>query len=158
MLSASHMICQHSVSNISYQNLTLYDVQNAIYVTQYYCPSSQHPGACQNFSNSSGVSSPFPTSLFRSLQCFTLGGFCWEPVAIKDISFDQVRGTHLDSRPGQLLCSDSTPCTGLKLSGIDLKHVQTGKKANGTWFVWKAHGVASNVAPPLSLPPANSQY
>jgi polygalacturonase len=152
-----------TVKNISYYNLTVTDVKNAVLITQYYCPSSQHPGACRNYTNSS--------------------------VAISDISIQKLHGTHLDDRPGQILCSDTTACTGLRLADIDLERAvkrrgtgtgvvrQTGLAerarhpagagagadagagagahtgiTQGGWFVWNAHGVASNVTPPLSLP------
>eukprot|EP00056_Hartaetosiga_gracilis_P007605 m.110390 g.110390 ORF g.110390 m.110390 type:complete len:439 (+) comp12745_c0_seq2:864-2180(+) len=111
-----------AVSNISYINLYVEDVINAIFITQYYCPSSQHPDKCKNYTAA---------------------------VAISDISFFNISGTHVDEHAGILWCSDSIPCENIILEDVNL--VRAYDPSGDSFNCWEAQGLARNVSPPSCL-------
>lgn len=126
------------VANVTYENITMHRVGLPILITQYYCPGSQHPGACPNLT---GV------------------------VRIENVTIKNVTGTHTGDLAGQFLCSD-TPrsCEGLRLENVHLSAASTadpdGKsdvilEASGAavppssnrFECWKAVGSSMNVTP-----------
>lgn len=111
-----------AVRNITYRNLTFHDVAEPILITQYYCPHSQHPGDCKNYSAA---------------------------VSISDVSISMVTGTHTGEYAGELLCSDSIPCTNVTLSDINLLPSVSGK--SNSFRCWKCNGHAERVSPPACL-------
>eukprot|EP00055_Hartaetosiga_balthica_P001785 m.1859 g.1859 ORF g.1859 m.1859 type:complete len:422 (-) comp1651_c0_seq1:155-1420(-) len=106
------------VSNITYDGLVVEEVTNSILITQYYCPSSQHPSKCQNFSAA---------------------------VKISNITMNNITGTHVDTHAGILWCSDSIPCAGINLTNINL--TRTFDPSGDSFNCWQAHGTAHNVSP-----------
>ncbi|EDQ89542.1 uncharacterized protein MONBRDRAFT_8071 [Monosiga brevicollis MX1] len=108
-----------SVTNITYRHLRVQDSDHVIFITQYYCPSSQHSDPCKNYTDA---------------------------VVISNIIFDDVTGTFQDSSPGQLLCSDTFPCSNVTLRDVNLQ----GNSKHYTWDCWQVHGQATNVTPPIT--------
>eukprot|EP00045_Choanoeca_perplexa_P004735 m.40201 g.40201 ORF g.40201 m.40201 type:complete len:411 (+) comp12732_c0_seq1:36-1268(+) len=112
------------VSNITYDTLRTDKTRNTIFVTQYYCPHSQHSAPCKNATAA---------------------------VNITKLTFRNIQGTYVDTYAGQLLCSDSIPCQGIVLDDIQLtqtrlSHVDEVTQGSG-WACWKVHGSSSNVTP-----------
>ena len=114
-----------NVSAITYENLTLIDVENAILIDQYYCPGSQkHPDGqthCKNYS---------------------------QGVHISSVEFRNITGTHSDALAGKLACSDTVPCTDIVMDDVRLR--RTGGHSwpsPDRWLCWQAHGSMTDVVP-----------
>eukprot|EP01009_Symbiontida_sp_KSa7_P008197 NODE_553_length_876_cov_760.876663_g422_i0.p1 GENE.NODE_553_length_876_cov_760.876663_g422_i0~~NODE_553_length_876_cov_760.876663_g422_i0.p1 ORF type:complete len:250 (-),score=15.07 NODE_553_length_876_cov_760.876663_g422_i0:58-807(-) len=108
---------QGLVEDILYVNFTMIGVANSLFITQFYCPHSQHPKPCKNQPKA---------------------------VTIRNITFEHIHGTHRDSHAGQFLCSDPVPCRGIKLLDIDMAGVGGAKN---DFSCKNAHGIAVNVHP-----------
>ncbi len=106
--------------NITYQNLTLIDVNNAILIDQYYCPGSQkHPDGqthCKNYSSA---------------------------VKVSGVVFKHIVGTHGDSTAGRFACSDTVPCE-FQMLDVNLSRNDGGEQQ---WECWSARGIMTNVVP-----------
>ncbi|KAF9681459.1 hypothetical protein SADUNF_Sadunf05G0003700 [Salix dunnii] len=105
-----------SVSKITFHNIHMETVRNPIIIDQYYCLTRN----CTNQTSS---------------------------VYISDILYTNIKGTYdVRSPPLHLACSDSVPCTDLKLSEIELLPAQGQFMANP--FCWNAYG--NLTIPPVS--------
>lgn len=106
-----------SVSKITFHNIHMETVRNPIIIDQYYCQT-------RNCSNQTSA------------------------VYISDILYTNIKGTYdIRSPPLHLACSDSVPCTNLRLSEIELLPAQGQFMANP--FCWNAYGTMQN----LTIPP-----
>ena len=107
--------------NITYTNLTLIDVDNAILIDQFYCPGSQkHPDGkthCKNWSSA---------------------------VQVSDILFSDIVGTHRDDQAGRLACSETVPCNNIHLVNVQL--TRTGNQSDH-WECSAVHGSMRNCVP-----------
>eukprot|EP01084_Bolivina_argentea_P197839 338939_1 len=109
------------IRNVTYKNMTFYDVPMPIYITQYYCPHSQHPGNCTN----STVN-----------------------VNISDITFEQFFGTQSGGFAGQFECSDSLPCSKITLRDVNISSTDNG---GNKWSCWQVEqSTKTNVVPPIT--------
>ena len=76
-------------------------------------------------------------------------------MTIKDILFSGIEGTQSGGLAGQLYCSDTVPCTHIKMENIDIRAGdmdQPWEGGNG-FECWRAFGEASNISPPSCLIP-----
>ncbi|KAL6661924.1 hypothetical protein ACP70R_001308 [Stipagrostis hirtigluma subsp. patula] len=78
-------------SNITFEDITMADVSNPIFIDQQYCPHR----------HCSDVDKP-------SL------------VQISDVTFKRIEGTSRSRVAVQLRCSEDRPCTGVRLDGVNL--------------------------------------
>jgi polygalacturonase len=109
------------VSNITYENIHMIKAGVPIRITQYYCPSSQHPDSCPNMT---GV------------------------VRIQDVTIRNVTGTHSGIWAGKFLCSDSSgSCQNLVLENVHLAADRPAPTSSNRFLCWKAHGEATDVTP-----------
>ncbi|KAJ4847180.1 hypothetical protein Tsubulata_040885 [Turnera subulata] len=89
---------------ITFQNITVTDVQVPIILDQFYCPE----GGCANQTKA---------------------------VKISDISFIDIRGTTSSEKAMTILCSDTSPCTNVRLEHINIT------SASGKPIVSQTHNV-----------------
>lgn len=94
-------------SHITYENVEMINAENPILINQFYCTSA---AACKNQRSA---------------------------VKIQDVTYKNIHGTSATAAAIQLMCSDSVPCTNIKLSNVSLKHT-SGKVA--TCVDKNAHG------------------
>ncbi|KAJ6756988.1 hypothetical protein OIU74_026279 [Salix koriyanagi] len=108
-----------SVSKISFHNIQMETVRNPIIIDQYYCQTK----TCTNQTSA---------------------------VHISDIMYTSIKGTYdVRSPPLHLACSDSVPCTNLKIAEIELLPARGQIVANP--FCWNAYGEMQNLTiPPIS--------
>ncbi|KAH8507143.1 hypothetical protein H0E87_009597 [Populus deltoides] len=108
-----------SVSKITFHNIHMETVRNPIIIDQYYCQT-------RNCTNQTSA------------------------VYISDILYTNIKGTYdIRSPPLHLACSDSVPCTNLRLSEIELLPAHGQFMANP--FCWNAYGAMQN----LTIPPVS---
>ncbi|KAK8717030.1 hypothetical protein V6N13_044314 [Hibiscus sabdariffa] len=70
-------------------------------------------------------------------------------VEVSGINYVNIRGTYT-VQPVHFACSDSTPCSGVSLSTIELKPVQENHNLYGP-FCWEAYGeLETTTEPPIS--------
>lgn len=72
----------------------------------------------------------------------------WQPdgLQVQNITYTNIRGTSATSVAVKFDCSENQPCTGIKMSGIDLRST-SGEDAKSECI--NAHGSASDdVKPP----------
>ena len=116
------------VTNITYEDIRMVNAGLPIYITQFYCPGSQHKGACPN---KTGV------------------------VQVHGVTIRNVSGTHRGDYAGEFLCSD-TPgsCKNLVMENVHLEADRSGVPPSSNRFLcWKAHGEATDVTPASCLTP-----
>ena len=83
-----------AVTNVTFQNITMTDVTNPIVINQFYCDrQNAGPDTCKE--------QP-------------------QGVAIKDITFQDIRGTTNYTNGVSIQCSNSVPCQGITLKDIAL--------------------------------------
>lgn len=109
------------VQNITYEDIVMIKAGLPVLITQYYCPGSQHKGACPNMT---GV------------------------VQIRDVVIRNVTGTHGGDYAGEILCSD-TPrsCENIVLDSVHLVADRPAPPSSNRFLCWKAHGSAKDVFP-----------
>lgn len=98
-------------SHITYENVEMINAENPILINQFYCTSAT---ACKNQRSA---------------------------VKIEDVTFKNIHGTSATTAAIQLMCSDSVPCSNIKLSNVFLK-LTSGKVA--TCVNKNANGYYSN--------------
>ena len=110
-----------AVSNITFRNVRFEAVEYPILIDQYYCPSSQHPNPCSNYT---------------------------ETVNISQITFEDFYGFQTNGHCGEFKCSDSIPCTDIVLKNVTIKPQEDG--AENQWDCWQVmDGRADRVEPPI---------
>ncbi|GAV79199.1 Glyco_hydro_28 domain-containing protein [Cephalotus follicularis] len=106
-----------SVSSITFNNIFMDQVRNPIIIDQYYCITKNCPNQTA-------------------------------AVHINGILYTNIRGTYnIRSPPMSFACSDSTPCTNLTLSEVELLPAQGNILADP--FCWNAYGDTET----LNIPP-----
>ena len=73
-------------------------------------------------------------------------------VTIKDIMFSGIEGTQRGGLAGQIYCSDTVPCTHIKMENISITPFG-GLGAENRFQCWRAFGEATSVSPPSCLIP-----
>ncbi|KAG4167150.1 hypothetical protein ERO13_A13G177250v2 [Gossypium hirsutum] len=133
-ISVSDSVIQHSnngiriktwqggsgcVSKVEFSNIHMEAVQNPIIIDQYYCLT-------KNCSNQTSA------------------------VVINDISYSNIKGSFdVRSPPMSFACSDSIPCTNLKLTQVELLPAAKGRTVANP-FCWNAYGtVLKQTIPPI---------
>ena len=107
-----------AVSGITYDGVSMTNVQHPIVVNQFYCPHSQHPGPCTNSSRAVNAS---------------------------QITFRNISGTTSEPIAAMLDCSDASPCAGITLENIDIRPADPRRSTR--MECWQAYGTATNVTP-----------
>ncbi|XP_010418948.1 PREDICTED: polygalacturonase At1g48100-like [Camelina sativa] len=106
-----------SVSRIVFSNILMVNVRNPIMIDQYYCQTKN----CTNQTSA---------------------------VIISDILYANIKGTYdLRSPPMHFGCSDSVPCTNLRLMDVDLFPSKGQLLENP--FCWNAYGSMQITVPPV---------
>ena len=83
------------VRNVTFTNLDVRAVGQPLVVDQFYCPASQHPGACANETDA---------------------------VEVSDVTVSGLTGWHTSGVAAMLHCSQSKPC-GVVVTGLDVRSV-----------------------------------
>ena len=83
------------VRNVTFSNLDVRGVAHPFVLDQFYCPASQHPGACANETDA---------------------------VEVSDVTVSGLTGWHTSGVAAMLHCSQSKPC-GVIATGIDVRSV-----------------------------------
>ena len=118
------------IHNITYRNIQFMNVDNPIRINQYYCPSSQHPGQCKNYSTN---------------------------VHIHDILFENFSGTQHEGYCGEILCSDTVHCDHITLKNITIKPFESND--SNSWSCWEVDdGIADNVKPSIQGVSSNCKF
>ncbi|XP_010544140.1 PREDICTED: polygalacturonase At1g48100 [Tarenaya hassleriana] len=106
-----------TVSRIVFSNILMDNVRNPIIIDQYYCQTKN----CTNQTSA---------------------------VLVSDVLYAHIKGTYnLKSPPMHFACSDSVPCTDLKLADVELFPSKGQILANP--FCWNAYGSVQT----LTIPP-----
>lgn len=106
-----------SVSRIVFSNILMVNVRNPIMIDQYYCQTKN----CANQTSA---------------------------VVISDVLYANIKGTYdLRSPPMHFGCSDSVPCTNLRLVDVDLFPSKGQLLENP--FCWNAYGSMQITVPPV---------
>ncbi|CAI9101350.1 OLC1v1038651C1 [Oldenlandia corymbosa var. corymbosa] len=106
-----------SVSKVTFSNIVMDTVRNPIIIDQYYCDTK----GCKNQTSA---------------------------VYISDVIYANIKGTYdVRSPPMHLACSDSSPCTNITMSEVELYPAQGVKFLDA--FCWKAYGALKT----LTIPP-----
>nr|CAB3473054.1 unnamed protein product [Digitaria exilis] len=119
-----------AVSGVEFAGVQLQNVRSCIVIDQYYCLLGN---GCANQSSA---------------------------VRVAGVAFRDVRGTYNPRSGGggapiRLACSDAVPCTGITMSGVELRPVVGGGGDGGVgaWpaepYCWNAYGVVET----LTVPP-----
>ncbi|KAG0583645.1 hypothetical protein KC19_3G151500 [Ceratodon purpureus] len=112
--------------NFEFRNIQLTNVSNPIIIDQYYCPPSQTREACTNQTDN---------------------------VHIDLVKFTNIWGTSASAVAVKLACSESVPCTNIRLKDINITRVNGGS-ARSTCT--DAFGTAQGIQIPPSCIPTNS--
>ncbi|KAM7259321.1 hypothetical protein ACFE04_015062 [Oxalis oulophora] len=105
------------VSGISFENIQMQNVLNVMNIDQYYCMSKE----CQNQTSA---------------------------VYVTDVSYINIKGTYdVRSPPMHFACSDTVPCTNIKLAEVELLP-EEGELLEDP-FCWNAYGTGQA----LTIPP-----
>lgn len=107
------------MSKVEFSNIHMEAVRNPIIIDQYYCLT-------KNCSNQTSA------------------------VVINDISYSNIKGSFdVRSPPMSFACSDSIPCTNLKLTQVELLPAAKGRTVANP-FCWNAYGtVLKQTIPPV---------
>nr|CAB3477091.1 unnamed protein product [Digitaria exilis] len=117
-----------AVSGVEFAGVQLQNVRSCIVIDQYYCLLGN---GCANQSSA---------------------------VRVAGVAFRDVRGTYNPrggGAPIRLACSDAVPCTGITMSGVELRPVVGGGGDGGVGarpaepYCWNAYGVVET----LTVPP-----
>lgn len=106
-----------TVSDFTYDNITMVNVSYPILIDQEYCPFS----SCTESEPST--------------------------VKIQGVKYSNIKGTSSTPEMIKFVCSAAYPCEGVQLSNIDLTYSGTNPNANQTAICTNAVGTMSNVKP-----------
>ncbi|KAJ9554424.1 LOW QUALITY PROTEIN: hypothetical protein OSB04_018469 [Centaurea solstitialis] len=124
------------VSNITVRNVNMHNTMTGVRIKTWQGGSGSVQGVL--FSNIQVSEVEFPIMIDQYYCDHSSCKNHTSNVALSNIAYENIRGTYT-VKPVHVSCSDSTPCTDVKLTDIELKPMPKGYHMSGP-FCWQAFG------------------